>query len=170
MTKHPSPRRGTSPHAPSPRGLAALAVSLTMILVLGGCFVLREGRTYAIGAERNRVNVVIFQRPTAGLHDFGRSKGSTAARRLIISQVPRKFPISLRQRALICAVSWSLCLSADRIGRTVASWFRADIRGRSDFWPALSRASRHRRCFAWTFIPSRNLTDKGRGTAGCRAG
>lgn len=158
-----------SPTTSSRTTLVAMALAVCTSL-LAGCFVLTEGSNYGIGFETNRGNVVIYKKATDYLYAKGKKEGSSASRKILADAVPSALPISTRQRALICAISVALCLSSDQIGRTLVSWFKNDVRHRSDFWEALSYAGRNDRCFAWTFIPSRNLTHKGTGTAGCKTG
>lgn len=155
--------------APSSR-LSVVALTTISILLLSGCFRLVEHKTYAIGFETNRANLVIHTTPTQVLHQVGRRSGAHEARRLILAATPSTLAISTRQRLLLCTLSTGLCLTAPQLGRMLVSWFRADITRRADFWNALSEAGRRQRCFAWTAIPSRNLTHKGVGTSGCATG
>jgi hypothetical protein len=146
------------------------AAALLAILLLGGCFRLVEHDTYAIGFETNRANLVIHAQHTRALRDLARRDGPKAARNVILAVTPKAFPISTRQRLLLCTISTALCLSAPQLGATVTRWFRSDIAHRRDFPEALSHAGGRGRCFAWTFLPRRNLTHKGLGTAGCARG
>ena len=154
----------------SSRPLVAIVVALATALVATACLTLTSGRNYAIGFETNRANLVVHTAATQALYDIGRAHGTRAARDVLLAGTPTRIPITRTQRLAICGVSLLLCLSADQIGRTLVGWFRSDVRGRSDFWEALSAAGRNRRCFAWTFVPRRNLTHKGLGTSGCRVG
>lgn len=154
----------------SSRPMVAALVALATALVATGCLTLTNGRNYAIGLETTRANLVIHTAASKALHEIGRSAGSSTARRMLVDATPSRIPISTAQRFALCTVSSALCLSADQIGRMLVGWFRSDVRNRGDFWEALSDAGRHRRCFAWTFAPSRNLTHKGIGTSGCRVG
>lgn len=154
----------------SSRPLVAVLVALATALVATGCLTLTSGRNYAVGFETTRANVVILKKATNYLYGEGRKHGSAKSREILLGATPDSIPISTAQRAVICSLSLALCLSANHIGRTIVGWFKSDIRHRSDFWEALSYAGRHDRCFAWTFIPSRNLTHKGTGTSGCRTG
>ena len=165
----------TTPHVPSRSTTRSVRRPLTALLVVlslaaSGCFALIDQRNSGVGVEANRVNVVVYKTATKFLYDLGRQKGSGAARQLVLAGTPKRIEISTSQRLAICALSPALCLSADQIGRTIVNWFRSDIRSRADFWEALSAAGSQHRCFAWTFLPSRNLTHKGTGTAGCRTG
>jgi len=154
----------------SSRRFVAPIVALATALVATGCLTLTSGRNYAIGFETNRANLVVHTAASKALYDLGKAAGSQAARDALLQGTPDRIPISAAQRIAICGVSAFLCLSADQIGRTLVGWFRSDIRNRSDFWEAVSAAGRDRRCFAWTFVPRRNLTHKGLGTSGCRVG
>jgi hypothetical protein len=156
--------------SPPPALARTLAPAVVCVLVLAGCFRLVEHKTYAIGFETNRANLVIHTTPTQVLHQVGRRAGQHEARKLILAATPATLTISTRQRLLLCTVSTGLCLTAPQVGRLLVSWFRSDITRRSDFWEALSQAGRRQRCFAWTAVPSRNLTHKGIGTSGCAPG
>jgi len=147
-----------------------LPAILVMSVLMSGCFALTDERNHGIGLERNRANVLVYKRATRFLYDQGAAHGSAKARQILLDAAPDKIKISATQRIAICAVSASLCLTADQIGRVIVGWFRSDIRSRSDFWEALSYAGRNDRCLAWTFAPSRNLTHKDDGVAGCRTG
>jgi hypothetical protein len=156
---------------PRPRARTwSATAALLAILLLGGCFRLVEHDTYAVGFESNRANLVIHANHTRLLHDLARRDGAKAARNVILAVTPKAFPISTRQRLLLCTISTALCLSAPQIGATMMRWFRSDIGHRRDFGEALSQAGGSRRCFAWTFLPRRNLTHKGLGTSGCARG
>ncbi|MCU1497717.1 MAG: hypothetical protein JWM47_1670 [Acidimicrobiales bacterium] len=56
------PPAPAEPEQARPRGcgLAAIAVTVVMALLLSGCLIVRQGERFAIGTERNRVNAVIF--------------------------------------------------------------------------------------------------------------
>ncbi|WP_426571791.1 hypothetical protein [Aquihabitans sp. McL0605] len=156
-----------------PHGLLrpSLVAGLLVLTLFGtGCFRMVNTKTYAVGLETNRANLVIHTASTNGLYRIGKAGGPTVSRSVVLSQTPSKIPITVKQRAAICVVNLALCASADQIGRTLVSWFKSDIRNRGDFWEALSYAGQHGRCFAWTFAPSRNLTHKGVGTSGCKRG
>jgi hypothetical protein len=158
-------------HRSLPSSLAGpLALAAVCVLLLSGCFRLVEHKTYAIGFETHRANLVIHTTPTQVLHQVGRRSGQRAARTLILAGTPTTLAISTRQRLLLCTVSTGLCLTAPQLGRLLVGWFRADVTQRSDFWEALSQAGHRGRCFAWTAIPSRNLTHKAIGTSGCAKG
>jgi hypothetical protein len=156
------------PPASKPLGVVVMLATITLLTT--GCFALTSERNHGIGVEANRANLVVYTVATDHLYNEGQAKGSRHARQLLIDATPSRIPITRLQRAAICTLSVPLCISADLIGRTLISWFKSDIRNRGDFWEALSYASTHDRCFAWTFVPRRNLTHKGRGTAGCRSG
>ena len=143
---------------------------LAIAFLTSSCFVLVNGANHGIGMERNRANVVVYKTATNYLYDRGLKEGPAESRRILIGAVPVKLKITTTQRAAICLISIALCLSVDAIGRTLVSWFKSDIRHRGDFWEALTDAATRHHCFAWTFVPSRNLTHKGTGTAGCKTG
>ena len=156
---------------PTARRRSATCASLLLSLgLLTGCFTLVDGRNYAIGTETTRANVVVHTVATKFLYGRGVAKGAGESRTILLAAIPDKIAISKPLRLAICGVSVALCLSADQIGRTLVSWFKSDIRTRGDFWESLRSAGRDGRCFAWTFTPSRNLTTKGVGTSGCKAG
>jgi hypothetical protein len=160
-------------HPPTARAAAhlrLLALCTVLALAASGCFVLKDGRNHGIGTETNRANLVVYRKATNFLHQKGKVDGVAASRQLLLAATPESISISRAQRAAICAISVGLCLTAPQIGRTLVSWFRTDVRTRSDYWEALSQARSRGRCFAWTFAPSRNLTHKGVGTAGCKDG
>lgn len=150
--------------------LRLLALCSALAIATTGCFVLRDGRNHGIGTETNRANLVVYRVATDFLHQKGRADGVAASRKLLLDATPDTIAVTKAERAAICALSVALCLTAPQIGRTLVSWFRSDIRTRSDYWEALTQARSRGRCFAWTFLPSRNLTHKGVGTAGCRDG
>ena len=150
--------------------IVLLALVAVISVLATGCFTFRQNKTYAIGTEANRANIVVHVVPTHQLVDLAQAKGYRAARNAVASQVPSRIEIRRIERAAICAVSLALCLSADQIGRMIASWFKDDIRNRGDFREALDAADARNRCFAWTFVPRRNLTHKGVGTSSCRQG
>lgn len=167
--------RTVAQHAKRPQRRAArrvetLAITMALSLLATGCFSLMNNRNHGIGLEANRANLVVYKAATNYLYGRGAAHGTHEAREILVRAAPPKFEITLKQRAAMCTISPVLCLSADKIGRTLISWFKSDIKHRSDFWEALAYAGRHDRCFAWTFIPRRNLTHKGTGTAGCRTG
>ena len=163
-------RSTDSTKPPRTRGFALVPLVLALSILTSGCFALIDQRNSGIGMEANRANVLVYKKATRFLYEQGAQHGSARARRFVLDATPDRIKVSTAQRVAICAISPGLCLSTDQIGRMIVSWFRSDIRNRSDFWEALSYAGRHDRCFAWTFIPSRNLTHKGTGTAGCRTG
>lgn len=156
------------PPVPHLRPRTVLVIALASTMLLAACFTLKKGETYAIGFERNRANLVVYTDATKVIYTIARDQGSATARRFLLDQAPSSIPISRAERLAICAVSIPLCLGADALGRVLLSWFRHDIRSRGDFWEAVSQAMHGRRCFAWTFLPRRNLTHKGIGTSGCR--
>lgn len=149
-------------------GLITTAVLLTF--AMSGCFRLVNTQTYAVGLETNRANLVIHTNSTRVLYELGKGGGVGVSRDILLGQVPSKIPITTKQRAVICAASAALCMSADQIGRTIVSWFKSDLRNRGDYWESLSYAGRNGRCFTWTFAPARNLTHKAIGTSGCARG
>lgn len=148
----------------------ATTVALVTAVLLAGCFRLVSEKTYAIGFETTRANLVVHTAATSGLYAVASNQGVAAARQLVLHATPPALPISTKQRFVLCAISTPLCLTAPQIGRTVVGWFRQDIAHRPDFLDALSSAARRHRCFAWTFVPRRNLTHKGLGTSGCATG
>jgi hypothetical protein len=157
----------------SARGQASLrllALCTVLVLATTSCFVLNDGRNHGIGTETHRANLVVYRVATTFLHQKGKVDGIAESRKLLLAATPASISISRAQRVAICSLSVALCLTAPQIGRTLVSWFRADIATRPDYWEALSQARLRGRCFAWTFLPSRNLTHKAVGTAGCRDG
>ncbi len=160
----------TIPRSRRARHVPLAAALLLTVALASGCFRLVERETFAIGAETNRVNLVVHTKASKALYDIARMHGTATARSIVVSQTPPTVSISRLQKATLCGFSVALCLSADQIGRTLVSWFKSDIRHRSDFWEALSSAGRSGRCFTWTVVPSRNLTHKGLGTSGCGRG
>lgn len=150
------------------RGSQALAVLLSM-MVLSGCFVLKQGETFAIGTETNRLNLVVFVGPTAVLDQVRANDGTTAARNLVLDQSPKTLSLSTTQLALACALGGaSLCVAAYLIPGVLLSRFKSDVRNRSDFGGDLAAAARQDDCFAWTALPGRNFTTKPPRNSGCR--
>ena len=70
--------------------------------------------------------------------------------------------------AVLCSANPALCVAGDYVPDLVLSWFRSDVRNRSDFGTNLSSAAGLNECFAWTIVPSRNFTEKPVGNSGCR--
>lgn len=154
---------------PSTRKLATIAVALAVSLVLSSCVLFRQGNEFAVGAESNRVNLVVFRAPSAALDHFSHTDGTTAARNLLIDVTPSHISIS-GVYGRICALNPPLCVGAVLLARQVVSWWRSDVRNRGDFHEALHEAKAENKCFAWTFVAysGRNFTVKPSGNSGCR--
>jgi hypothetical protein len=154
---------------PSTRKLATIAVALAVSLVLSSCVLFRQGNEFAVGAETNRVNLVVYRAPSAALDQYSHASGTTAARNLLIDVTPSRISITGVYRT-ICLVNPTLCVGSLLLARQVVSWWRSDVRNRGDFHEALHEAKAERKCFAWTFVAfsGRNFTVKPSGNSGCR--
>jgi hypothetical protein len=162
---------GASPWSPTVlrgRRLLALAMVVVASLLLSSCLVLHQGDGFAIGTETTRVNLVLFRNVTVLEDAVVHASGTSEARRQILAATPSSIHLSGSVMATICAVAGLLCLAAPTAARIVLSWWRSDVRNRSDFHEALHEGRAEDKCFAWTFAPSRNFTVKSRGTSGCR--
>jgi hypothetical protein len=147
------------------RGPIAAAV---VALLLSSCITLVQDDTFAIGTEGHRANLVIYVDPTHVLDQVRQGYGTTAARNLVLQQTPSSLRLPGAVLSLLCAANPALCVAGTYVPDLVLSWFRSDVRNRSDFGTNLASAASQQDCFAWTFVPSRNFTEKPIGNSGCR--
>lgn len=154
---------------PSTRKLATIAVALAVSLVLSSCVLFRQGNEFAVGAESNRVNLVVYRTPSEALDTLIHAKGSTMARNLLVDVTPSTISIS-GVYGPICAINPPLCIGTVLLARQVVSWWKSDVRNRGDFHEAMHEANAENKCFAWTFVAfsGRNFTVKPSGNSGCR--
>jgi hypothetical protein len=144
-------------------------VALVLAVVLSSCFVLKQGETFAIGTETNRLNLVVYASATSVLDQVRAKDGTRAARDVVLAAAPDDLSLTTAQLAVACAVGGAgLCAASHLVPGILLSWFKSDVRNRSDFGSDLAAAARQKDCFAWTALPGRNFTTKPSGNSGCR--
>lgn len=146
-----------------------LAAAVVAALVSASCIVLVQNETFAVGTETNRANLVIYVDTTAVLEVVRVNAGTQKARDVVLARTPQHLHLPNKVMTLLCLVNTVLCAAGDRVPDIVLSWFRSDVRNRGDFGGNLADAARQGDCFAWTFVPQRNFTEKPIGNSGCRA-
>lgn len=153
-----------------PLRLAAILVIVAVVAT--GCFTLIDNKNHGVGTETNRVNLVVYRKATNFLDDQVHRTSVSATRQLLVDVSPDKIRITTTQKALVCTLIGGLVclLTLDELMDVVLSWFKDDVRNRSDFHEALHEAKDEAKCFTWTFAPSRNFTVKSNGTSGCKYG
>ena len=140
---------------------SSTAVLLAVLVVISSsCIVLVQDDTFAIGTESYRANLVIYVETTDVLDVVRREYGTQVARDLVLSQAPPSLSLPGPVMAVLCSANPALCVAGDYVPDLVPSWFRSDVRNRSDFGTNLSSAAGQDECFAWTIVPSRNFTEK----------
>lgn len=154
------------------RRIQLIVVVVVIALTATGCFTLIDNKNHGVGTETNRVNVVVYRKATNFLDDQVHRTSVSATRQLLVDVSPDKIRISTAQKVLVCSLIGGLVclLTLDELMDVVLSWFKDDVRNRSDFHEALHQAKGEAKCFAWTFAPSRNFTVKSNGTSGCKYG
>jgi hypothetical protein len=138
------------------------------VAVTSSCIVLVQDDTFAIGTESYRANLVVYVETTSVLDWVRREHGTQVARDLVLSQTPPSLHLPGPVMAVLCGANPALCVAGDYVPDLVLSWFRSDVRNRSDFGTNLSSAASQGKCLAWTIVPSRNFTEKPVGNSGCR--
>jgi hypothetical protein len=149
------------------RPLVAVLLA-AFVAVTSSCIVLVQDDTFAIGTESYRANLVLYVETTDVLDVVRREYGTQVARDLVLSQAPPSLHLPGPVMAVLCGANPALCVAGDYVPDLVLSWFRSDVRNRSDFGTNLSSAAGQNKCFAWTIVPSRNFTEKPVGNSGCR--
>ncbi|MCA8972845.1 MAG: hypothetical protein KDB21_13345 [Acidimicrobiales bacterium] len=140
-----------------------------LVALLSSCFVLKQTETFAIGTESTRLNLVVFVSPSNILDQVRVKDGTAAARKLVLAAAPDSLSLTSTQLALACAVGGAaLCAAAHLVPGVLLSWFKSDVRNRSDFGSDLKSAAAQKDCFAWTAVPGRNFTTKPPGNSGCK--
>lgn len=157
---HPLARRARRVGRPVAVALAAL--------VLSSCLVLKQDQSFAIGTEAHRANLVVYVTQSTYLDHVRTLEGTTVARNTLLAATPTSISLPPAVMTVLCSANPALCVAGDYVPDLVLSWFRSDVRNRSDFANDLSSAARQQDCFAWTFVPSRNFTTKPTGNSGCR--
>lgn len=150
------------------RTFAAATTIFLASMLASSCIVLVQDETFAIGTESHRANLVIYVDPTSILDQVRQQHGTTVARDLVLAQAPGSIRLPSTVMAMLCAANPALCVAGSYVPNLVLSWFRSDVRNRSDFGTNLASAADQGDCFAWTFVPSRNFTEKPIGNSGCR--
>ena len=150
------------------RRLVTAALLAVFMAFTSSCIVLVQDDTFAIGTESYRANLVVYVHTTEVLDLVRREYGTQAARDLVLSQTPPAITLPAPVVVVLCAANTALCVAGDYVPNLVLSWFRSDVRNRSDFGTNLSSAAGQHKCFAWTIVPSRNFTEKPVGNSGCQ--